>query len=267
MSELETGYHAGEHDSKKPRRGLRYAAGVAATGLLFSGVLITAQQWFDQNSQEPILPSNPVTATPTPSPESATPSAENTPSPAETPEKIGLSSEEVEKLTKGAPIGFEWSAMGISTKQIEKIGLENDGSLAAPKGYKNVGWFADAQQACNSTGALIMDFHMSRKDGVTLVGPDFAQKVAETGVGSVISIPIDGGLVCNYQVTQQATVDKWDEQSGFPALAKEWDIWGKNKKAGPKLTVITCAGDWNKAQGTSQLATVVVANLIGQEKR
>ena len=267
MSRLETGSHAGEHVSNKPRRALKYAAGVAAI-FLFGGGLITAQQWFDQNSQESFPSSNPVTVTPTLNPESATPSVENTPSAAETPEKIGLSREEAEKLTKGAPIGFEWSAMGISTTQIEKVGLEDNGSLAAPKGYKNVGWYAGGEQACNSTGALIMDFHMSRKDGVTLVGPDFAQKVAEMGVGSIISIPIDGGLVCNYQVTQQATVDKWDEQSGFPALAKKWDIWGKNKGAGPtKLTVITCAGGWNNRENTSQEATVIVAVLVGQESR
>ena len=163
---------------------------------------------------------------------------------------------ELRECKMGIPVSFSWPAVGIEPTEIEHIGLDERGNLGSPSDKTKVGWYMYGPKPGESRGNTITDAHWYDND-TAVVKNDFRQRVG-AAVGSIISLEMDNGSTCNYQVEWQVTVDKFDEENGFPALVKRENLYDHTSQRFENLVFMTCDGEWNWV-GTSQDEIVVLA--------
>ena len=164
---------------------------------------------------------------------------------------------------EGEPVSFSWPAMDMNDIPIEKIGLLENGALDTPSKFA-VGWYAAGPKPGSGEGNVLLDFHMY-PDGTGLVGLDFEQRVALLGIGSMILLQMDNGSTCSYEINNQATVDKYDTENGFPKLLEKYGLYRQDGSEG--VVAMTCASnEWNWAESTSQGETVAWGYRINRVK-
>ncbi|MCX6021287.1 MAG: class F sortase [Chloroflexi bacterium] len=137
---------------------------------------------------------------------------------------------------------------------IVSVGLEPDGSMAAPDGPDVVGWFANGPRP-GQAGNALMDGHVDwadRQTGVARTAVFYPLK--DVGVGQDIVVDADGRRY-TYRV-REALVFAWNDPSALRVLRPSSETL---------ITLITCEGTFDRGAHNYSHRRVIIAALVGSE--
>ena len=198
------------------------------------------------------VPSTPRATAPTPRPTaSSTPSLTASPTtPVSTP-----SSSPVRTCLAGRPVRVEWESPGISVNaEVEHVGLDGDGNLAAPESKHTIGWYSPGPQPGSGRGNVLIDGH-TYTDNSAVFKEDFAAVIRR---GMVVSLVMDNGSTCSYQITKVwPNIQKKGEYPQYVAREGFYDFEGPEQLLG-----VTCSGSWNAIARSHEAVTAFMATPI-----
>lgn len=148
----------------------------------------------------------------------------------------------------GRPIWITIPAQGISTV-IEPVGLNEDGSMAAPVDWSAVGWFEKGYLP-GQAGSAVIAGHLDAPGGKQAVFWDLHLLRPE----DEIRIEMNDGQIHLYKVERSATY--------LYNSAPLDEIFGWS--AEPRLALITCQGGWSQGERTYADRLVVFARYSGE---
>jgi LPXTG-site transpeptidase (sortase) family protein len=135
----------------------------------------------------------------------------------------------------GLPVHLEIPKINVNAPVIP-VGVAKDGSMEAPSGPKDVGWFKSGSRP-GDVGSAVIDGHYGYwKSGVGSVFDDL-DKLRK---GDEIYVEDDNGVTVTFVVRKILTYDPSDDAS---SLFNSSD--GKSH-----LNLITCEGIWDSTQET-----------------
>jgi hypothetical protein len=147
----------------------------------------------------------------------------------------------------GAPIALRVPRIGV-VATVEPVGIERDGTMAAPSGPFTVGWW-DGGYLPGQSGNAVLDGHVDYRG----VGPAVFWRLGELHPGDPVLVDMPGGRVLRFVVERQAT---------YPYNAAPLaQIFGPSDV--PRLNLITCTGDFNPVTRNYNRRLVVYAKLVG----
>jgi hypothetical protein len=126
---------------------------------------------------------------------------------------------------------------------VEPVGLTPDGDMDVPRDPADVGWYASGPPPGRPGGAVI-DGHLDSVDG-----PAVFWRLGHVRPGDALRVTDGGGRTLSFRVVRVAGYDA--DQPPPPEL---FSSGGR-----PRLSLITCAGDWDGAEYSRRL--VVEATL------
>jgi hypothetical protein len=219
----------------KKRRILSNILLVLSVCLFLGGVWMLLKEYVIPAKTEYIPPT--VSATPyippTPAP---TPQASASPTPAPTPYNL-------------IPLRISFPTFE-QTCEIQPVGRTEDGAMGTVDSNIIAAWYEEGPSPGDYGNALINGHKSWKKEkGV------FAELVT-LKLGDRIVIFMDDGSELNFYVH---TVDVYDRLS-VPESVMDLD-----RGAEPRITLITCIGDWDYGAGTSSERVVVTAKLYPPE--
>ena len=201
-----------------------------AIALLFlGGVIITLRD----NVLFPGEYSPPPTPTPPASTPEATPSAAATAAPPPTPTPLPEFADPVKIYFTSAEIESE----------IVPVGQTETGAMDAPASAVLAGWYENGPSP-GEAGNAIIDGHVRWKGKLG----NFAH-LRDMAVGEEVVIEYADG---SFHYFTAVSVDVY-RLDNFPDHVMKLDIGGE-----PRMTLITCLGDYNSAIGTSESRVVVI---------
>lgn len=121
------------------------------------------------------------------------------------------------------------------------------GVMEIPEDISTVGWFVGGSTPGDEQGSAVMVGH---RDGVE-AGRGAFYSLSTLSEGDMISVRTSEGLRIQYRVSQVEAVDKDD----LPAVADK--VFSREGK--PRLTLITCGGDYVRDEGGYQENIIVTA--------
>jgi len=127
---------------------------------------------------------------------------------------------------------------------IEQVGVDSQGRIAAPTRTENVGWYK-LGTAPGDAGDAVIDGHLDWYDG-----PAVFWRLGKMKVGDQIMVLREDGSQARFVV---------DATSVMPYDASTDALF--TKSGPPSLTLITCAGTWDRQRGTYLQRLVVHASL------
>lgn len=125
---------------------------------------------------------------------------------------------------------------------VENVGVEEDGTLATPKGWDNVGWYRYGAHPGEPKN-MIINGHYDNNFG----NPAAFWKLKGINVGDVVEVKDGYGRIFTYKVLESFYVDIND-----PSRLKVLDDIEETST----LTLITCGGVWQYGVGYSQRLVV-----------
>jgi len=128
---------------------------------------------------------------------------------------------------------------------VEQVGVDSQGRVAAPARTDNVGWYK-LGTAPGDAGDAVMDGHLDWYDG-----PAVFWRLGKMKVGDQIMVLREDGTQAKFVV---------DATSVMPYDASTDGLF--TKSGPPALTLITCAGTWDRQRGTYLQRLVVHAYLV-----
>jgi hypothetical protein len=148
----------------------------------------------------------------------------------------------------GRPIWLTVPAMRISAA-IEEVGLNQDGSMAAPVAWSGAGWFEPGYLP-GQAGTAVIAGHLDAPGGMRAIFWDLQRLQPD----DEIRIEMNNGRIHLYQVEGSAS---YPHDS---APLNEIFSWS----AEPRLVLITCQGDWDRAERTYDDRLLVFARYAGE---
>jgi len=127
---------------------------------------------------------------------------------------------------------------------VQQVGLDSEGRMAAPSRTEEVGWYKPGA-APGDVGNAVIDGHL---DWYT--GPAVFQRLGKLKVGDQITVLREDGTKAKFTV---------DSTSVMPYDASTDALFIKTGP--PSLTLITCAGAWDRQRGTYLQRLVVHSSL------
>lgn len=127
---------------------------------------------------------------------------------------------------------------------VEQVGVDSQGRIAAPTRTDNVGWYK-LGTAPGDAGDAVINGHLDWYDG-----PAVFWRLGKMKVGDQIMVLRDDGTQAKFVV---------DATSMMPYDASTDGLLTKSGL--PSLTLITCAGTWDRQRGTYLQRLVVHAYL------
>ncbi len=128
---------------------------------------------------------------------------------------------------------------------VEQVGVDSEGRIAAPNKTDDVGWYK-LGTAPGDAGNAVIDGHL---DWYT--GPAVFQRLGKMKVGDQIMVLREDGTQAKFIV---------DATSVMPYDASTDAMF--TRSGPPSLTLITCAGTWDRQRGTYLQRLVVHSSLV-----
>ncbi len=238
---------------KKPltkKEKLIYGAVFAAIATLFAvGVVFMIQEnvYIPEKPYEtpPAVTAPPVTPTPAPVPATPAPSAQPGPTPVPTP------TPQPTIYIPPRPVKIYFPSFEIST-EVLPVGVNIDGEMATIDDAHIAGWYYNPNRPVSpgEKGNAIIAGHVRWKGKVG----DFS-KIGELTAEDDVIIEFDKG----YTRTFRAVSNDIFPQDNYP----DWVM--KEDSEDARVTLITCAGEFNREIGTSENRNVVVLKEVGAQ--
>lgn len=131
--------------------------------------------------------------------------------------------------------------------QIEQVTVDSNNDMAAPSKPTDVGWYSPGV-APGQDGDAVIDGHLDWY-GVPKAVFYYLDRLQP---GDEIDVVTQSGTSLRFQVTQSTVVPSTAHPAGLFAAG-----------GAPRLTLITCAGDWNPATNEYGQRLLVDASLVG----
>jgi hypothetical protein len=146
------------------------------------------------------------------------------------------------------PVEVDIAGIGVAAA-IDPVGVGRDGSMVIPDDALRVGWYQYGAAPGSATGSAVLAGHVdSLRQGRGAMFP-----LREIEVGASVRVRLADGTVVGYRVVARDQLAK----EGLP-VAELFSRTGP-----PRLTLITCGGDYDRAAGGYQHNVVVTAVPVG----
>ncbi len=152
----------------------------------------------------------------------------------------------LERTSPGRPIRIRIPAIKVDAK-IQNVGLDPDGSVGAPKGPTDAGWYYSGAFP-GATGAAVIDGH----SGWVRNTPAAFDRLGEVHVGDNIYVEDQKGIVSAFVVRKLAKFGQYQDTSAIMT----------SKDGGSHLNLITCSGTWDPTKHLYSDRTVVFSDLV-----
>lgn len=139
------------------------------------------------------------------------------------------------------PALFMAPSLGIST-QIRAVGVSDDGQVAIPDDGDLVGWYRFGSAPGSSQGSSVIVGHRDTK----AEGPGVLYSLSKIEIGQEIAVYRDDWSKVTYRVTSKQSVNK--------TVLPLRDLFATS--GAPRLTVITCGGEYVKGRGYEENVVV-----------
>jgi hypothetical protein len=140
------------------------------------------------------------------------------------------------------PVRVEIPAIGVDSDLVD-LGLEPDGAMEAPADYDRAGWFTPGPEP-GQPGPAVIAGHVDSQ-----AGPAVFHRLRDLAPGDEVRVHRQDGSVVTFTVTGRRRYPK----DAFPTDA----VYGP--VPGPELRLITCGGDFDRAEREYQDNVVVYA--------
>jgi len=137
--------------------------------------------------------------------------------------------------------------IGVKAR-IFQMGVHRDGSMQAPVGIYDAGWYIGSARP-GTDGAAVIDAHSSGPTKQGLFG-----RLDELDAGDVVDVELGDGSHIRYRVTDKQAVPKDTVDMKKLLSVKAPAVQG--------LNLITCSGKWVKSQSTYSNRTIVYTEKI-----
>ena len=143
-----------------------------------------------------------------------------------------------------APVRLVIPAIGVNAP-VESLGLDAEGRMATPSRSDHVGWYSPGTSP-GDVGNAVIDGHLDWTDG-----PAVFWRLGRLKRGDQLTIVRADGSQATFSVQSSSTTpyDASTEALFTPS-------------GPPALTLVTCAGAWDRQRGTYLQRLVVHASLV-----
>lgn len=223
------------HSTKFGDRRGSIAAAVTVVLLLVGGVLVVRSFGGADAPPQPGAVQPVQAATPTPT---ATASSSQSPSPSATSATTKATPESGSDfgpiMDPSPPVSLAIPSIGVRTKGIVDLGLDENGKLEAPTDFAKAGWYA-AGPTPGEFGPSVIGAHVDSKSG-----PAVFYRLGSLKKGAEVSVVRKDGSTARFVVDRVARYAKAD----FPTSTVYGDTKGR-----AELRLITCGGAFDQSTG------------------
>ena len=199
----------------------------AAAALAVSGVALVAVGCTNSSTAAPTT----TTETTASAAQSAAQSASSTATPTPTAVSTAGQGPQPIPVNHVTVTSVSVPSVGITSSSMEKLGLMQDGSLAAPKDPDRAGWFTGGTVP-GEIGPAVIAGHIDSKTGPAVFFP-----LRTTKPGSTITVGLSNHKTVKFTVDRVITTPK----EGFPTD----HVFGPVPDS--ELRLITCGGPYNRS--------------------
>jgi sortase (surface protein transpeptidase) len=130
---------------------------------------------------------------------------------------------------------------------VEQVAVDSNGNMAVPQKVDDVGWYAPGV-APGQDGDAVIDGHLDWYG----VPQAVFYNLNQLQPGDEVDVISQDALTLRFSITDSISVQATDRPAGLFATA-----------GSPRLTLITCAGDWNPVAGQFSQRLLVDASYVG----
>ena len=147
-----------------------------------------------------------------------------------------------------APIRIRLAGLGVDAPVVP-VGVDERGEMAVPEDVRTVGWYRFGAGPGGRVGSSVLSGHVDDR----VQGNGAFYRLAELAAGQEVQIRLADGSELRYLVREVLRVDK--RQLPVDQLfARDGD---------PRLTLVTCGGEFDQAAGRFRDNVVVIATPAG----
>lgn len=172
------------------------------------------------------------------------------PSPAADAPDIGVASARIGDLdvtAPPAPVEIRLPSLGVDARVVP-VGVDPDGLMTVPDDVSTVGWYRFGSTPAIGSGTTVLAGHVD--DRVQGRGAFFDLRAVD--VGATVTVADEDGEQWTWRVTGRRTYDK----ASLPID----DLYSRD--GAPRLVLITCGGDFDRAARSYVSNVVVEAELV-----
>lgn len=145
------------------------------------------------------------------------------------------------------PVRVRIPAIGVDAA-VQKVGLTASGTMGIPTNYTDIAWYKDGPLP-GAPGSAVIDGHL---DGINTPRAVFYD-LEKLKPGDLVEVEDANGKTRMFRVVESKYYD-------YKASSTQEIFWGDASKA--RLNLITCTGDWIKANRTYDERVVVFTELV-----
>jgi hypothetical protein len=144
------------------------------------------------------------------------------------------------------PTAVRIKSIGVAAS-IRPMGIRADRTVEVPDNPDDVGWYSPGSVPGQAGSAVLLG-HVD-----SVHGPAVFARLRWLSRGAEVDVSGSDGSISRFEVTKSATYANAD----FPAR-RVYQVTGR-----PRITLVTCGGDYDRARGGYQANVVVYAVLLG----
>jgi LPXTG-site transpeptidase (sortase) family protein len=143
------------------------------------------------------------------------------------------------------PVRLRIPSLGVDAR-VENVGVTAEGFMQAPASFKDAGWYKDGSRP-GAEGSAVFDGHVN--NGLTTAG--VFEHLGQIQAGDTITVSDADGQTRTFRVTDSKVYEE--------GTAPSEEIF--SRAGPPRLVLITCDGDWDRAERQYTHRLVVYAEL------